>query len=556
MAGRGSPPKSSDSSSLLRVVLRDRRALRVTIAFTFFNGAEYAVWVALMVYAYGRGGATESGLVALSQLTPAAVLAPVVGVLAERGAPDRILAYGYWIQSATLGAAAITLALHGPAFAVYGFTMLMTTAVVATRPAQALVVPCFAQNVDGLTALNVVTEWAGQVAIFAAPAAAAGLLALGGTKLVFACFSLALAASALSTPRLPATPNRIRDVGATTVMEIRGGVRTAITEPAVRTVLLVSALTFISIGALDVTTIELAIGRFDGTASTAAWMTATLGAGGIFGAAVGGRLIGRRLAPALVVSALIYGIALGAIGLLPNEAFAFVMLFIAGFGQVVVAISSQSILQRCSAASAVGRIFALREALYCLGLGTGSIVASALIDAFGLEVSLLVIGALLPTCSALNARTMWRLDAAATVPIVELSLLRALPIFQWLPAPTLEGLARSATSIRFEPGAYLLKEGEHGESYLAVAAGVAQVLQHGTVVGTVSGGDGVGEIALLRNVARTASVRAQTTVHAIAVGKEDFFIAVTGHPATAATADTIISGHGVTDTAEHLSPEA
>lgn len=333
MTGGGSHPKSSSSSSLLRVVLRDRRALRVTIAFTFFSGAEYAVWVALMVYAYGRGGATESGLVAMSQLTPAAVLAPVVGVLAERRAPDRVLAYGYWIQSATLGAAAITLALPGPAFAVYGFTMLMTVAIAATRPAQALVVPCFAQSVDGLTALNVVTEWAGQVAVFGAPAAAAGLLALGGPELVFACFSVALAASALSTPRLPAMPNRVGGIGATTLAEIRAGFRTAVAEPAVRTVLLVSALTFVTIGALDVITIDLAIGRFGGTASTAAWMTATLGAGGIFGAAVGSRLIGRRLAPALVVSALIYGVALGAIGLLPNEGFAFVMLFIAGSGR-------------------------------------------------------------------------------------------------------------------------------------------------------------------------------------------------------------------------------
>ena len=428
-----------------------------------------------------------------------------------------------------MGAAAITLALHGPAFAVYGcmmlMTMTMTMTMTVTRPAQAMVTPRFAQSVDGLTALNVVTEWAGQIAVFGAPAAAAGLLALGGPKLVFACFSLALGVSALSTPRLTAPQTRVQGIGTTTLTELRDGFQTAVAEPAVRTVLLVSALTFVTIGALDVITIDLAIGRFDGTASTAAWMTATLGAGGI-------------------------------IGLLPDEEFAFVMLFIAGFGQVVVAISSQSILQRCSPAAAVGRIFALREALYCGGLGIGSILASTLIDAFGLEASLLVIGALLPTCSALNARTMWRLDAAATVPIVELSLLRTLPIFRWLPAPALEGLARSAAPVRFEPGTYLMVEGEAGEHFLAVASGVALVLQHGTVVGTVSSGDGVGEIALLRNVARTASVRAETTVHAIAIAKEDFLIAVTGHPATAAAADTIISSHGVTDTAEPLTREA
>ena len=544
MAAGGSHPESG-ASSLLRVVLRDPRAVRITAAFTLFIGAEHAVWVALMVYAYERGGATEAGLAALSQLVPAAVFAPAAGVLAERRAPDRILALGYWVQSATLAAAAITLALRGPAVAVYGFTMLMTIAIVTARPAQALVTPCFAQSVDALTALNVVTEWASQVAVFAAPAAAAGLLALGGPELVFACFSVALAASGACIPRLPITTNRVGGIITTPLAEIRAGIRTAVAEPAVRTVLLVGALTFVTIGALDVITIDLAIGRFQGTASTAAWMTATLGAGGIFGATVGSRLIGRRLAPALVMASLVYGLTLGGIGLFPNEGFAFAMLFVAGLGQVVVAISSQSILQRCSPAAAVGRIFALREALYCLGLAVGSILASTLITTLGIKTTLVVVGALLPVCAALNARKMWRLDDAATVPIVELSLLRRLPIFRWLPAPALEGLARNATPVQFEPGTYLLTEGEQGERYFAIASGSAEVLQHGTVISAVTGGDGVGEIALLRNIPRTASVRAATTVHALALDKASFLIAVTGHPATVAAADGIITGHGV-----------
>lgn len=73
------------------------------------------------------------------------------------------------------------------------------------------------------------------------------------------------------------------------------------------------------------------------------------------------------------------------------------MLFVAGLGQVVVAISSQSILQRCSPAAAVGRIFALREALYCLGLGVGSILASTLITTLVIKTTLVVVGALLPS---------------------------------------------------------------------------------------------------------------------------------------------------------------
>ena len=132
----------------LRVVVRDRRSLRVALAFTIFNGAEYAVWVALMVYSYQRGGATESGLVALGQLLPAAALAPLAGVLAERYAPERVLGFGYWTQSGTLALAAITLAFNGPALLVYGLVMLMTIAITATRPAQALVTPLLVRSAD------------------------------------------------------------------------------------------------------------------------------------------------------------------------------------------------------------------------------------------------------------------------------------------------------------------------------------------------------------------------------------------------------------------------
>lgn len=522
--------QQATSSSMVRSVLRDPHAARLTVAYTCFNGAEYAVWIALMVYAYERGGTTESGIVAVSQLVPAGLLAPLAGVLAERRSPDRVLAYGYWAQSIAVGAAAATLALGGPALGVYGFTMLMTSAIVLTRPAQAMVTPRVARSVDGLTALNVVTEWANQVAMFGAPACAAGLLALGGPEAVFGLFAVALAVGATVTPRLPAEVARAGAIGTTALAEVRAGFRTAISEPAVRTVLLVNGLSFVTIGALDVITIDLAIRRFDGSSSTAAWMTATLGAGGILGAALGSRLIGRRLAPALVCATLAYGGSIALIGIFSNQRFVFFMLFVAGVGQVIVAISSQSILQRCSPALAIGRIFALREALFCLGLAAGSIAASASIAGLGLGGTLVAVGALLPMGAAVSARTIWGLDAAATVPVVELALLRRLPIFGRLPAPTLEGLARSVTPVDFEPGAYLMVEGEPGDRYLAIAAGVAEVSQQGVVIGTVTTGDGVGEIALLRDVPRTASVRADTKVEAMALGKEEFLIAVTGHP--------------------------
>jgi Arabinose efflux permease len=297
--------------------------------------------------------------------------------------------------------------------------------------------------------------------------------------------------------------------------EIVAGIRVTMNEPAVRLVLLVSGFGFVTIGALDVVTVVLAIDRLGGTASTAAWMTAAIGAGGVFGSAMGGWLIGRRLAPALALAAVEFGIALAVIGVVANEVLAFAMLFAAGIGQAIVAIAGHSILQRSAPAATIGRTFALREALYNLGLAAGSILASALISAFGIEVSLIVIGALLPAVTLLRLAAVWRLDAAATVPIVELSLLRATRIFGRLPGPALEGLARNAQRVTFAPGEYLMRQGEVGDRYLAIAVGEAEVVEDGVPVATCSPGDGVGEIALLREVPRTASVRARSNVEAL-----------------------------------------
>ena len=108
-----------------------------------------------------------------------------------------------------------------------------------------------------------------------------------------------------------------------------------------------------------------------------------------------------------------------------------------------------------------------------------------------------------------------------------------------MPGPALEGLARNAQRVTFAPGAYLMRQGEPGDRYLAIAAGTAEVLADGEAIATCSAGDGVGEIALLRSVPRTASVRSRTAVEALAISKADFLIAVTGHPGTHQTDEAI-----------------
>jgi MFS family permease len=535
MVGPGRSPNGP-----LWVLVHNRPARRVASAFAIFNGAETATWIALMIYAFEQGGATESGVVAVTQLVPAGLLAPLAGGLAERHRPETVLAWGYRVQAAGLASAALTLALDGPAPAVYVCVGVMTVAISSTRPAQALVTPRLVRTVHELTALNVVGEWATQGSFFVAPAIAAVLLAIAGPELVFAVFAALLVVAALAVPRLAGAPppGRARDGGvfAAAALEIGAALRVAFRQPAVRLVLLISAAGFVVVGALDILTVVLAIDRLHGSAATAAWMTAALGAGGIVGGVAGAALVGRRLAPALVLATVEFGVALSVVGMVPTRALAFALFFAAGAGQAVAAIAANSLLQRCAPSESVGQAFAVRECLFCLGLATGAVVAPVLIATVGVEDAFVIVGALVPVIVLVRLTALWRLDRAATVPVVELSLLRSLLLFRGLPGPSLEGLARNARPVAFADGAELMREGDQGDRYLAIVDGTVEVVRNGAAIAVRTRGDGVGETALLRDVPRTATVRAVGPVDTLSITKDDFLVAVTGHPATHAVA--------------------
>ena len=93
---------------VIRALVRDPAMARVTAAFVAFVVSEYAVWIGMLVYAFGHGGTTAAGLVAFAQLFPGMLLAPVLATLADRRSPTRLLAGGYVVQA--LGMAGIALA--------------------------------------------------------------------------------------------------------------------------------------------------------------------------------------------------------------------------------------------------------------------------------------------------------------------------------------------------------------------------------------------------------------------------------------------------------------
>src|SRR5690348_507437 len=205
---RGEGLVGSDSGGgrrAFRSLTGNRALLRVLGGYALFTLNEYAVWIAMLVYAYSRGGATTAGLVALAQLAPAAVVAPVAATLADRRSPVIMLAGGYLVQAAAMAATAAAI-IAGAPLAAYAAAVVTAAAVTTTRPAQSTLIPSVASTPDQLTAANVVVAWVEATGIAASGLLAGALIALAGVGSVFAvCAGLGVVAALLTAGlRVPA----------------------------------------------------------------------------------------------------------------------------------------------------------------------------------------------------------------------------------------------------------------------------------------------------------------------------------------------------------------
>jgi predicted MFS family arabinose efflux permease len=522
--------------------LGNRELRRVALGYALFSAVEYAVWIAMLVYAYDQGGATAAGVVALVQLVPAALFAPVGGLLADRR-PEAVLAGGYAAQAVAMGATAAELLGGGPPVLAYALAAVVTTTITVTRPAQAVLAPAMARTPEELTAFNVLVGWIESAAVLVGPALTGVVLAFGAPGLVFAISAvLGLVAALLVLPLV--RRQRVADgeddaEGA--VAEIVAGLRAVTQHPPVRLLVAFLVVQCVALGAFDVLAVVLAIDVLGIGESGAGYLNAALGAGGVIGAVATLTLIGRRrLVPPLLLGAICFGAAFVVLGVYPAVALAFLLLLVAGGGNIVADVAGRTLLQRVAPPELLARVFALYEALSQVGIALGAILVPAIIAVSGAKAALIATGALLPAVVLARYRALHAIDAEATVPIVEISLLRTLPIFAPLPAPALEGLARSVEHVRFLAGEIVIREGEVGDRFYAIADGEVDVTRAGQQIGIRHRGEGFGEIALLHDVPRTATVTARTDTLLFALDREPFVLSVTGHPAAARAAEEVV----------------
>jgi MFS family permease len=215
------------------------------------------------------------------------------------------------------------------------------------------------------------------------------------------------------------------------------------------------------------------------------------------------------------------------------------LLALAGAGRVVLDVGARTLLQRVAPTDVLARVFGLLEGLAMIGLAVGSLLVTLLVAAGGVRLGILGVGLLLPLAALVAGRGLLEVDRHATVPVVQIGLLRSLRLFAPLQPATLEGLARSLDRVDVAAGEDVFRQGDDGDRFFVIADGTVDVVRDGQKVGVLERGDGFGEVALLESVPRTATCTAATASTLYALEKADFLTALTGSARTHAEAERL-----------------
>jgi Cyclic nucleotide-binding domain len=324
----------------------------------------------------------------------------------------------------------------------------------------------------------------------------------------------------------------------------RSNVSVATRNPQLRVLLTLHSFYFMLIGSLDLLCVVLAVDVLHMGTGGPGFLNSALGGGALLAGFVTAFLVGRRrLASTLVIALATAVAALACIVAVHQVAIAVVLIVAVGLGGAVFDITGRTLLQRSVPSDAIAGSFSILEALMDLGLVLGAVLVRVALSVGGVRAALLAPAVIAVFLIAGLWRRLRNIDISANVPQVEIQLLRSISIFEALPAPSLEGMARELEPVTVPSGAAVITEGDYGDCYYAVAEGELAITRENRVVQVVSRGDGFGEIALIRDVPRQASVTAVTDALLYSLHKDLFVQTVTGHLTASSRTSALIAGH-------------
>jgi predicted MFS family arabinose efflux permease len=532
------------ATGAIRAVLRNGDIGRLELGWLAANAGSYAFLVLTIVVAYDAGGAYAAGLLGVVRAVPPTLIAPFAGLPSARWRPDRVLLTVNLGRALAVGLTFAVLAVGGPVPLVFLLAGVEAGFGGLTRPLHMSLLPWVARTPGELVASNIASSAAEGLGTLLGPAVAGVVLATSGpasSSAVTAAIT-GVAVLAVASVHIPVilTSGSAPDLR----RSLTAGVRAYVQTPTIRLVLTSLWLQTFVRGMLAVLLVVAAIERLGIGEPGVGTLNAAIGAGGFVGAIVALSLTGRTLfSSTFALSLALWGLPLAMLGVVVDPILAVAMLAITGMSNAILDVTGFTLIQRSTPNDARVGVMGMVDSLAAATAAIGGLAASALVASLGIQVALLIAGAILPLTAIVTLPALRRAESSQGSHEAEARLLRADPLLGLLSLSIVEELAAVLRPVYFADGEYLIREGEAGDQYLIVADGSVEVTQGGRVLRQLGPGTGVGEISLLRNVPRTASVRASGAVRGLALEREAFLSAVTGHSSARAVADTIIDDH-------------
>lgn len=533
-------------------VLRNPRIRRLQLAFLGSTLGDWAYATAIVVWAYQDGGAAAVGAYQAVRFITMAVVAPIGGVVADRMSRRTFMVVSDLLRAVLVAGAGLIVVADGPALAVYALAILAAIVGSPFRAAEAGLLTELVESPSELTTANALSANIESVMLFAGPALAGVLIGLSGVEEVFwlnAATFLWSAALLLSIrPKVAVDDTAGEDdepepaaVEAPFWSELTSGFGLVGRDRDLRSVGMLAGSIGFAWGALTVFMVLLAIDVLESGPKGLGYLNAVLGVATVAGGLVIlGRLSSSRLGQDMALGVVVgWGVPLLAIAAFPSTVTVIAAVAVVGLCEAPGSLGMDTIPQRLTPATKVSRVYAAIESCLVGPMALGALLAPALVDWIGLRGAMAVVGALPLLAGLASLPRMRALDHRLRAP-AELEVLRGVPAFADLPAPALERLAHTAVRVQVPAASVVLAEGGTSDRFHVIISGEVQVTQAGRVLRVEGPGDFFGEIGLLRNVLRTATVTATVDSELLVIDQADFLAVVSHRGETVSAFDDVI----------------
>jgi MFS family permease len=534
--------RAVDLFSALATVLRNENLRRVELAWGAAITAEWAHFVALGVFAYEAGGTFAVGIAGLVRMLPAALVAPFAASLGDRFRREHFLFAIGLVGTGALAASAVAFVGGANEFVIFTLAGVVGVASTLVRPAQQALLPSLARTPEELIASNGATSTIESLGTLVGPLLAGVLVSVADVGSVFAVGAAAFLGAALLLARVR-VEGQIQLTAAAAAESTRelilGGYRVVARAAKPRLIVaLVIAQAFVR-GCLNVLIVVVVFRVLDAGPGAVGYLTAALGVGGVIGAVGALALKGRRLAAPFGLALVFWGLPIALVAPWPDLVTALFLLAVVGAANSVEDVAAFTLLQRIVPDDVLTRVLGVLWGLAMGAVAVGSICAPAVVGAIGPRPAFLVVGAILPLLTLITWRRLVGIDRTLSVPAAELALIDRVPMFAPLSVAAKEHIAAKLVRVSITAGDVVIRAGDHGDRFYIVADGELEVIAE-RLHRSAAVGDYFGEIALLRDVPRTATVRALVDSTLYALERDAFLRAVTGHSAVRAAGEAVV----------------